>query len=464
MRLRPTEKHLDKKKQNDTWTKRWNSWVKPTKLPGVWKRKDGGHLVRARVVDSATGKLKEIRRVMPGADELTALRWLEEERTRVRDGNVSAQRSSVRFADYAADVYERKKAPGGKIKSSAGRTRWKSTLEHLIAGTHGEKAGALVPGFGDIFIDKLNVNHVETWRTGMAVLIEAGDYAPTTANGWLSILRVVLKHAKRELALPSIATEGVENFDVSEHAVYTEEEPNALPAERVGDFLKRLRELYPQHYAMTYLGFVTGLRPSSLRPLRRSGPYADVLWDKNRILVRRSQTRGPEVMNTTKQKRRYAIDLPEEAMSVLKWHIDTQLTEDAQRESELLFPASTGGFRAPTVLNKPFAEVGDEMKLGFAFTQRGMRRTFNDLARRAQVESIVTRSISGHLTEQMQHHYSTVSSVEQRESIAKVIDLFGTARGAAQGDQAASGTQGGTQGTPGGTSNEKAGRGATSTG
>ncbi|HEX7477693.1 MAG TPA: hypothetical protein VF331_07790, partial [Polyangiales bacterium] len=70
----------------------------------------------------------------------------------------------------------------------------------------------------------------------------------------------------------------------------------------------------------------------------------------------------------------------------------------------------------------------------------------------------------GHLTEQMQHHYSTVSSVEQRESIAKVIDLFGTARGAAQGDQAASGTQSGTQGTPGGTSNEKAGRGATSTG
>ena len=152
----------------------------------------------------------------------------------------------------------------------------------------------------------------------------------------------------------------------------------------MGDFLTRLRELYPQHYAMTYLGFVTGLRPSSLRPLRRSGPFADVLWDKHRILVRRSQTRGTEVMNTTKQKRRYAIDLPEDAMSVLTWHVDTQLAEDAQRESELLFPSSTGGFRAPTVLNKPFAEVADEMKLGFTFTQRGMRRTFNDLARHSE--------------------------------------------------------------------------------
>jgi hypothetical protein len=75
-------------------------------------------------------------------------------------------------------------------------------------------------------------------------------------------------------------------------------------------------------------------------------------------------------------------------------------------------------------LNKPFADVADEMDLGYAFTQRGMRRTFNDLARHARIESIVTRSISGHLTERMQHHYSTVASEEQRTSIAKVIDLF----------------------------------------
>jgi hypothetical protein len=35
----------------------------------------------------------------------------------------------------------------------------------------------------------------------------------------------------------------------------------------------------------------------------------------------------------------------------------------------------------------------------------------------------VTRSISGHLTEQMQHHYSTVNGAEQREALAKVIRL-----------------------------------------
>ena len=61
---------------------------------------------------------------------------------------------------------------------------------------------------------------------------------------------------------------------------------------------------------MTYVGLITGLRPSSLRPVRRRGPEPDVLWDKNRLLVRRSHSLGDEVMRTTKQKRRYAIDLP----------------------------------------------------------------------------------------------------------------------------------------------------------
>ena len=30
-------------------------------------------------------------------------------------------------------------------------------------------------------------------------------------------------------------------------------------------------EQYPQHYAMTLLGMATGLRPSSMRPIRRGG-------------------------------------------------------------------------------------------------------------------------------------------------------------------------------------------------
>ena len=38
-------------------------------------------------------------------------------------------------------------------------------------------------------------------------------------------------------------------------------------------------------------------------------------------------------------------------------------------------------------------------------TPRGLRRTFNDLARADEVESLVTRSISGYLTDRMLQHY-----------------------------------------------------------
>jgi hypothetical protein len=94
------------------------------------------------------------------------------------------------------------------------------------------------------------------------------------------------------------------------------------------------------------------------------------------------------------------------------------------------------------VLNKPFTDVCEAMGLGRHFTQRGLRRTFNDLARAAEVESMITRSISGHLTEQMQLHYPTVNPDEQKRSIGKVSDLMQVKAQRAGGTQeAASGTQ-----------------------
>ena len=105
--------------------------------------------------------------------------------------------------------------------------------------------------------------------------------------------------------------------------------------------------------------------------------------------------------------------------------IVTQLVTPEQKASELLFPAEDGGLRSVSFLKKAFATVGTLIGLNKRVTPRGMRRTFNDLARAANVEAIVTKSISGHQTDRMRDHYSTVTPDEQRRSIGNVGSLFG---------------------------------------
>jgi integrase len=105
-------------------------------------------------------------------------------------------------------------------------------------------------------------------------------------------------------------------------------------------------------------------------------------------------------------------------------HVDTQLRPGPQQESDLLFPSEVGGFRSRSCLDKPFAEVAKAIDLKKHVSPRAMRRTFQDLARTAEIRDIVTRSISGHATEEMQRRYSTVSPVEQQRSLARVLRLM----------------------------------------
>ncbi|MEI9948228.1 MAG: site-specific integrase [Pseudomonadota bacterium] len=427
------------------------SKFKKTKYPNIYETPSGGHYVRARVSDPSTDKIIQIKKTLDTKDPLEALQWLRAETDRIRSGVALPLAAKTRFSEFAAQLFENK-VTIGDIKSAAGRTRWGSTLQHLIAGTHGDKTDKFVTGFGDVYIDKLHSSHIEEWKLGIAGLIQAGDYSPTTANGWLSILRVITKAAKRKFSLTHLATEDIDDFNTDDHITYTEEEPNALHPDQVPLFLERLRELHPQHYAMAFLGLATGLRPSSLRPLRRRGPQADIKWDEGKILIRRSQTRGEEVMQMTKQRTRYSITVPKMVLDVLTWHIEQQLRTPEQQDSDLLFPSTVGNFRSPTVLNKPFADVAEQLALP-SFSQRGMRRTYNDLARFAKVDRLVKKSVSGHGTDEMEELYSSVAPEEQREGIAKVINLFG--KGGAR--NSVGGPLSGPLGSPGGPQNGKTG-------
>ncbi len=53
-------------------------------------------------------------------------------------------------------------------------------------------------------------------------------------------------------------------------------------------------------------------------------------------------------------------------------------------------------------------------------------KRINDLARTAKIDSLIIKSVSGHLTDQMKQHYSTVGDEEQRDAIGLVPSLVKT--------------------------------------
>jgi integrase len=434
------------------WIRKWNSWIapKPTK-PGVWRRKEGGFLIRGRALDPTAGKLREVRQALPGADALEAYQTLQVELQKVRDGlklsrpetpsvqqvtaitavppkeaMVLAPSTLPFWSDYAVSLLERK-VNEGTILSAKTRVQWASVLKcHLI------------PAFGHLRVDEMTRRIYFQWRDTIAMKIKANEYSPHTANDWLAIFAVVTNAAFEEYEIDRASpTRTVVKFDTREHPTYTEEEPNSLTAGETARFLTKMRELFPQHYAMVALGFATGLRPSSLRAFRRCGKTADLHLEEGLLYVRRSHTVSDEVMGTTKTGVPQHITLPKELVAILRWHIDMLPDEGPMAESELLFPSDTGSFRAPSVLDKPFAVVAKALGLRKHITPRAMRRTFQDLARTARVDDIVTRAVSGHATEAMQHHYSTVYQNEIHDGIARIVALAGLSKGPAdEGEKA----------------------------
>ena len=362
-------------------------------------------------MDPKTGTLRGANREFEGITLDQALVKQAELRGWIRAGGQSDTRERLRYGDYATSLFKRKLG-SGDLKSAKSRERWAQTQD-----------GHLVPAFGDWFIDQLRRGDIEEWKAAQGARVNKGNLSPHTVNGWLRILLTTLRQAVVDLDQEYDPTKGIRPLDTSTWHTYTEEEPNSLTVDEVPRFMTTTRALYPQHFAMLALGLATGRRPSELRPLRRQGPTPDILWTDGVLLVRRSETRG-EVMERTKTGKRLRIPLPTVLMEILQQHVDT-LPAGPMRESELLFPSTSGGYRAPSCLDKPIEEIAKAAKIKKALSPRFMRRTFQDLGRAANVHDFVVKAISGHATSSMQERYSSVSGEEVRTGLAKVIALAG---------------------------------------
>jgi hypothetical protein len=124
------------------WTRRWNSWIaaKPVK-PGVFRRKEGGFLIRGKSTDPRTGRRVEIRMNLPHTDASVAYRTLQQEIANVREGSRPQKTTKIRFSDYVVSLFERK-IRKRKIKSMKSREVWFNVMKVHLLPAFGATGGA----------------------------------------------------------------------------------------------------------------------------------------------------------------------------------------------------------------------------------------------------------------------------------------------------------------------------------
>jgi integrase len=144
------------------------------------------------------------------------------------------------------------------------------------------------------------------------------------------------------------------------------------------------------------------------------------------IRVVRKQVEGVVGDVTRKKQVPKEFPLQPELTTILRDHRQRLLeTQSPGLDSAWVFPAvRTGKLRGANSMRKAWVSCLKAAGITERFTPHGLRRTFNDMLRRAQVDPVIAKALTGHVTEQMREHYSTVGLDEKRAAVASVLRLL----------------------------------------
>jgi integrase len=382
----------------------WPGWEQKmkTKYPGIEIMSDGRKRIRVRAVDPRTGRMKERDRIIEGTvQEAARLRqeWMQE----------------IHHADDMA-----KEVPRLRTYVQSWLASKALGLKASTARTYANLLGAYVlPHLGDFFMDKLTDAEVRDWQAKLA-----NRLAGATVNGAMIMLRMVMADAVVEYQLPRNPTERVRRLPMRK---FTDEEPNLLTAEELGRLMKAFRDYETQHYPLAMTLAMTGVRSGEGTAFR----WGDIDEEAGVIHVRRAQWSG--VVDSTKTGMVRSVPLVPELAAVLNEH-RARLSAKGLRvsESDWVFPDKEGGLLPRCSLRHPMERALKLAKITKRVTPHGLRRTFNNLARQVAGD-IVTRSITGHVTEAMTEHYSHVAIDEKLRAANNIVRLVpGLSKSAAQ--------------------------------
>lgn len=370
---------------------------------GIKKMGPNRYEVRVRVTDPRTNKPREVRQIVECKsvrDAAAAQLKLREELEAKLAGASSPGRQRLR--DFVPAWLDGRLA-AGKLKPSS------ATKIALVWDVHIEPMPIAA-----LFIDAIGPGDVEAWMTALRKRRSLrGDKALSKATvlGYYLVLRSILTVACARARVPN-PCDGVET------PAGGGRRDNFLTADELRTVLAHVEKLSPRWYAAVLFDVVVGLRWGELSALR----WSDVDEAAGVIRIERGNFRG-QVIDSTKTDVVKLVPLVPEVAEVLRTHRRRMVAEQHRGlAAGLVFPNKAGRLHKGSPLRPVLDAACEAAKLGRRVTPHGLRHTANDLLRRVASGEVV-RSIVGHATTQMTHHYSHVDAAEKAGAATRVLAL-----------------------------------------
>ncbi len=356
-------------------------------MNGITKLKPGRY--EARATRRINGRKVNRRRICHSLEEARNVkRKLQEELERLAHGENPPQRMTL--GDFAVRWLEAKSA---RVKPSTAEKYLVDLERHIL------------PVLGHRFIDTLRPSDIETF------MAEDGGSANTRRNR-LNLLRQL---AKDSLAEGLAERDWTARVRPPQAEGYSEDAPNLLTAKQLTSVLAELSSYWQ---CLAYFLALTGLRWGEVTGLH----WDDIDFDNASATIRRTNWKGTLVEPKTKAAKR-RVPLAKPLIEKLQRHRQAQVEQGHPGlTAGWVFPTAKGdvytGYPLRAVLDRACSKVGVPR-----ITTHGLRRTWNNLARRVATGQVV-RAIIGHTDEAMTEHYSVVDLDEKHAAASAVVEML----------------------------------------
>ena len=375
-------------------------------LPGLWKLNRNTWVVRAQKLCPRTRRKINRRRLVSNATRTEALEVLEGLRRELEDyGQEPVEQGAAEqqptnretLGDFASSWLKMKQGRGDLASSTA--NRYATALDHLSS------------WLTQMPLGEISSRDIEQW-----MVASNKKFAEQTVNGWLRVLRACLSDALRDGLIARNPAQAVRPLKVKVDL----EDTNSLTVVELRKLLDALEQQDYTLYAAAMTQALTGLR---------WGENSALKWEDHdreaRVLRIRRAVSDRQLRPITKTGKSRIVGVPAVLATVLEAHRE-QLTKRQHPglASGLMFPSRKGTPLTSGRISDALREACKAAGITKRFTSHGFRRSLTDLLRKAEVDPVIAAGLTGHETERMRKHYSTVrddEAVEASERVARLV-------------------------------------------